>query len=711
VQCKITGKFKIQNQGGQKALSSKIRFFLSDDGAFEEANDIFLKEIAVGPLNTGQTKITNLWGMNLPTGSSASDKFVIAVVDASNTVVESDETNNVITSDMIPSGAEYFPFDQGSAWQFQGTIYEYGVPRASYINTRMITGNKIVNGVNATVFAESNPGNTGVQIEEYLVKDTQGIAYWGSNSETALLSQAVPLQQVYFPLQLKSTFRKSMRGIDLGEDLDGDGVNETIDLITNITVAAHEEVIVPVGAFPNSVRIETKATVRVKYSDYIFPLTVKAIQKEWFAPGLGLVKRASLIESRSPGQRFREETGEELSAFNVGGQGKGTIHFKIAEGLGEDNSGMDIPGRTGMSSDGTNSLLVTHRKNGTLPGTIGMVLSENGLVLKEFRISEPNRNYFSNPRTDVVFDGDNYLVVFVRESQIYGMRVTPEGTMLDSPPGFQISSGSPFGSTNYYPSVAFDGTNYLVVWGKFVGQYDIFGALVTRDGQVLSEFPIFSAPGWQIYPSIAFDGVSYLVIWGHSQHGSWTGEDTSIIGTRVTPGGVVLDPEGISISTAPGTQDEPHLIFDGTNYFAVWQDKRRSPTDFYDPPDIFGTRIRPDGTLLDGASDTGGILINRAPFYKGVPRVAFDGSEYLVVWGFESYGSYPPAGIFGARLSKDGQLLSGSPDEPGIPLSGPTPWGSRFFTPNIVFSGKVNLLTWVSDEAAKTLWGALLFPE
>ncbi len=82
-----------------------------------------------------------------------------------------------------------------------------------------------------------------------------------------------------------------------------------------------------------------------------------------------------------------------------------------------------------------------------------------------------------------------------------------------------------------------------------------------------------------------------------------------------------------------------------------------------------------------------------------------------MVWGLETYGMYPPAGIFGAKLSKDGQLLSGSPDDPGIPLSGCPPYSNRFFTPNVVFGGEANLLTWVSGEGAKTLRGAILFSE
>ena len=116
LRCMLSGRFKVQNQSTQKALSSKVRFFLSDDSTLEEANnDMLIKEIKVGPLNAGKSKILSLQ-INLPLGTSASDKFVIGLVDADKSVLEMDEGNNVTPSDMIPSGTGFFPFAPGDSW-------------------------------------------------------------------------------------------------------------------------------------------------------------------------------------------------------------------------------------------------------------------------------------------------------------------------------------------------------------------------------------------------------------------------------------------------------------------------------------------------------------------------------------------------------------------------------------------------------------------
>lgn len=62
----------------------------------------------------------------------------------------------------------------------------------------------------------------------------------------------------------------------------------------------------------------------------------------------------------------------------------------------------------------------------------------------------------------------------------------------------------------------------------------------------------------------------------------------------MTPAGTMLDPSGIAISTAAGYQESPAAAFDGTSFLVVWQDWRSI---YYS--DIYGARVRPDGTVHD----------------------------------------------------------------------------------------------------------------
>ena len=144
-----------------------------------------------------------------------------------------------------------------------------------------------------------------------------------------------------------------------------------------------------------------------------------------------------------------------------------------------------------------------------------------------------------------------------------GVTVTPAGIVGAE---FMISPDS---SSNWSPSVAYDGTNYLVVWGRFVGNYEIYGAIVSPTGSRITPLVVFSAPGEQISPSVDFNGSNYLVAWRDTRTGSGPSLTTDIYGTRISPNGTVLDPAGVAIATAPGYQGEPAVASDGTNFFVA----------------------------------------------------------------------------------------------------------------------------------------------
>ena len=97
------------------------------------------------------------------------------------------------------------------------------------------------------------------------------------------------------------------------------------------------------------------------------------------------------------------------------------------------------------------------------------------------------------------------------------------------------------------------------------------------------------------------------------------GSGTSdIYGARVTSDGVVLDPGGIQITNTPATDEQsPAVAFDGTNYLVVWNTGHN----------VFGARVSTSGTVLDPAGLT--IATTTGPSNLAV---AFGGGTYLVVW-------------------------------------------------------------------------------
>ncbi|MFE8604299.1 hypothetical protein [Archangium violaceum] len=275
------------------------------------------------------------------------------------------------------------------------------------------------------------------------------------------------------------------------------------------------------------------------------------------------------------------------------------------------------------------------------------------IVSPEFGLDTPVTGYADNAQEApaVAHDGTNYLVVWQDarhggRTDIYGARVSGAGVVLD-PTGLPISKT---GDQKYEPAVAHDGTNFLVVWASF-GPHpgDIRGTRVSGAGVVLDPggIPISTAVNAQRKPAVAHDGTNFLVVWQDLRNGVH-----DVYGARVDGAGTVLDTSGIPLSTAANEQLEPAVAHNGTNFLVVWQDSRSGVFD------IYGTRVSGAGTVLN----TNGILISVAVNAQERPEVAYNGSDFVVVWEDSRNGN---ADIYGARVSASGVVRNPS----GIPIS------------------------------------------
>lgn len=198
------------------------------------------------------------------------------------------------------------------------------------------------------------------------------------------------------------------------------------------------------------------------------------------------------------------------------------------------------------------------------------------------------------------------------------------GEAISSWPDFWLSSdcfsGSPEGDQTK-GSVAFDGTNFLVVWeDERNNEKDIFGARISLQGEILDPvgIPICTYQNVQSQAEVAWGGENYLVVWQDWREGSW-----SVYGARVDADGNVLDPDAFPIAGGAEWVGSPAVAWDGTNFFVVWSHYK--PETFYD---IYGTRVTPDGEVLD----LEGILISATYQFELNPSIAYNGSVYFVAW-------------------------------------------------------------------------------
>jgi hypothetical protein len=291
----------------------------------------------------------------------------------------------------------------------------------------------------------------------------------------------------------------------------------------------------------------------------------------------------------------------------------------------------------------------------------------------------------SNVTPAVAFDGTNFLVVWDGSGVIQGRRVSPGGVVLDAAP-IELSSAG-----GARPEVSFGGDSYLVVWTAVSGgtvPSDVFASRLTPDGVVLqpANIPIVAPDGVQSNVDIAFDGTHHLLVWDQLYADP---PNSDVGGTLVTTEGVALGP-GQTISSAEEVQWKPVVTATGSGFFVAWQDYReRTDT-------IYGARVGADGSVLDDA----GIRIGTTTYifsFAPTHDVASDGVNAFVTWATGEFGEETQ--IRGARVDPTGAVL----DPGGVVLA----TGQQ---PVSAFDGTNHLVTSTSNAPAYRLTGTRVTP-
>ena len=98
--CRLSGTLQILNSGDQDAPSSRIRVYLSDDGSYD-ISDTLLKQFSSGIIKGKNSRNKNV-NCTIPAGMTATGKYVIALLDADNTVAEEVEGDNSVVFGPMP---------------------------------------------------------------------------------------------------------------------------------------------------------------------------------------------------------------------------------------------------------------------------------------------------------------------------------------------------------------------------------------------------------------------------------------------------------------------------------------------------------------------------------------------------------------------------------------------------------------------------------
>lgn len=339
-----------------------------------------------------------------------------------------------------------------------------------------------------------------------------------------------------------------------------------------------------------------------------------------------------------------------------------------------------------VSSDGTDYMVVWRAPLASLDGA--RVASDGTLLASpasDFStLSSGNKD---NPA--IASDGTGYLLAWMQYDagtwNVRASRLGSGGEILDAPGLDFTSSADGQGG----PSVAFNGLDYLVVWEAFIdggADSDVRGVRVSTAGDILSPgiFDIGATPDNQRYPSVASDGSDFLVVWA-----DWRDPESyspDIYGARVDSGGNVLEPLGIPISVDAGYETEPTIASDGSDYMVAWYGIRSEGTG------IFGARVKADGTVLDpgGTYFTDGV----ARALERNAAIASNGASFLLTFLAERNSLISDIDdAYAMRLDLDGTLL----DPAGFQLS-VLPATNGQEDPAVASNGTDFLVAWLDDR-------------
>ncbi|MDC0672397.1 hypothetical protein [Nannocystis radixulma] len=313
------------------------------------------------------------------------------------------------------------------------------------------------------------------------------------------------------------------------------------------------------------------------------------------------------------------------------------------------------------ASDGDNFLVLWASNDRDL---FGARVTPLGTVLDAGGIAIPGQA----DEFDVVFDGENYLLVGLRrvvdtDDQCHAVRIRPDGTVVDPGP-------TPLPMCIRLPALAHGDAGVLLVgtdceYDPLLGAFGFSAVLLDpADMTVSAVHKLTEGPeGSMIHaPVVAFDGENFLAAWFFGG---------VVVGQRLGPTGAPLGPSFVIAEPPPGTNFHDLSLHLGADVFLVlWADTLG----------LHATFVATDGSLVTPQS----ILISppevlypswpcRGSHWQmgACPEAVFADDRFVVTWRTRSGESVPETlDLAVAELEPSGVLhgpvaLSAAPEGEG----------------------------------------------
>jgi hypothetical protein len=576
--------------------------------------------------------------------------------------------------------ANHFPAAIGDTWVYNDSAV-VGPMTSQYASTvKTVSGQRDLNGRVASVFRQTTQGGglTPETVDLYYSKTPGGVAYEGGSVVAGSLSGLVgPYAVLAFPVQVGPVASFVLNGADFGEDLDGDGRQETVDLAHDARIVAIEPMTVSAGTFASAARRDTKITATVQAS-LGSTVTLDLSDSTWFAPGAGPVRQVTRLTTVANGLRSEVSTRSEARGLRIGGRWTG-VGPELTVGpagpltLGAASLGSNPadPSDRPAAATAPNAHLVISKVvqpsagGGWSVGHVGHLVPADpaGTVSAAFEVRPPTPSFDAKDTAALAFGNGVHLAVFEQRNaanaggvptaiSVVARRFSEAGLPLDTAPVTLVAPGpapttsaaTPPPASGRHPAVAFGGGTFLVVTlGPPVTSTRTYveGRFVGADGTV--------GPAFRISPDfaydrggllVAYDGGNFVVAWNESVTTGW-------MLARVTPAGGVLDTSGVPAGVPPGR--DAAMVVGGEGLLLAWASGGA----------IQARRYGRDLVFLDGLTpiNVGGT----ASGGRGEVGAGHVDGEFLVFWSEGLDAFRPERAIRFQRVGQDGTVRGLTP--------------------------------------------------
>jgi hypothetical protein len=240
-------------------------------------------------------------------------------------------------------------------------------------------------------------------------------------------------------------------------------------------------------------------------------------------------------------------------------------------------------------------------------------------------------------RPDVAWNGTNYLVVFEEQFTDNPSDVDIRGQFVDKN-GNLVGSNFGIITTTHGQDVAWNGKSSMVAWQESrVGEFAINTTRLFADGTAENGHNGSFRIGYHHQrPSIASDGSRWLVVFEEKQISTGA---TDIVGIHLTADN--FHDGAFPISRAAGSEGDPSVAYGTGNYLVVLTDRR-----FVNDPDVRAIRVNRQGALVD----THTFSVEGKTNENDLPAVS-SGRDGGWAVGYE-YGTGPQTAIRWRHVSK-----------------------------------------------------------